>query len=343
MRGTGANGTMRHANLSIFVAHAGCPRHCSFCNQNIISQTQSLPTTDDVRLKIEQAIEHMSGRGMSGEIAFFGGSFTAIDKTYMTKLLDCAAEYIGDVFCGIRISTRPDAIDEDILDILKTKHVTAIELGMQSMDDNVLKLNRRGHNAQDIIRASKLILKHDFSLGAQMMTGLYGDSDAGAIKTAESIIKLKPNTVRIYPTAVLRGTMLEALYNEGKYSPPNTEKSVLLCATLIDMFERADINIIRVGLHADKQLESEIVAGCYHPSFRQMCESERCYRDILNKTVGKSEIEIVVNDRYLSNILGNRKENLHRLHEIYKKVTITRDNRVEKYKINSKGACVLCT
>ena len=190
----------------------------------------------------------MGERMQNAEIAFFGGSFTAIDPDYRLALLKtahAACETYG--FAGIRCSTRPDAIDDERLTVLKQYGVTAIELGAQSMDGEVLLLNRRGHTAKDVENAARLIRAYDFELGLQMMTGLPGDSDAKAMKTVERLLALKPDTMRIYPTIVLENTPLCDLYRAGKYTPQTLKDAVLLCAKLIPMIEQRGVKLIRVG------------------------------------------------------------------------------------------------
>ncbi len=184
----------------------------------------------------------MGERVQNAEIAFFGGSFTAIDPDYRLALLKtahAACETYG--FAGIRCSTRPDAIDDERLTVLKQYGVTAIELGAQSMDGEVLLLNRRGHTAKDVENAARLIRAYGFELGLQMMTGLPGDSDAKAMKTVKRLLALKPNTMRIYPTIVLENTPLCDLYRAGKYTPQTLEDAVSLCAKLIPMIEQRGV------------------------------------------------------------------------------------------------------
>ena len=191
----------------------------------------------------------------------------------MISLLSVAKEYLNN-FKGIRISTRPDCVDEDILSVLKEYGVTSIELGAQSMNDRVLMLNNRGHDSKCVVRASKLIKEFGFSLGLQMMTGLYASSAESDIYTAEEFIKLKPETVRIYPTVILRNTYLSELYNQNVYKSHTVDEAAELCSDLICRFENADITVIRVGLHSSETLEENIVAGAYHPAFRELCENK---------------------------------------------------------------------
>lgn len=254
----------------------------------------------------------MGERVQNAEVAFFGGSFTAIAPDYRLALLKMAHEACEKYgFAGIRCSTRPDAVDDERLTVLKQYGVTAIELGAQSMNDEVLKFNRRGHTAKDVENAAHLVQKYGFELGLQMMTGLPGDSDEKAVETAEKLLALKPDTMRIYPTIVLENTPLCDLYRAGKYTPQTVSEAVLLCAKLIPMIEQTGVRIIRVGLHASEELENR-VAGPFHPAFMELCRSaifrENVYKELSN--TDKTEVTIDVDPRILSVALGQKKENL---------------------------------
>ena len=197
---------MKHINVALFVVHKGCPHMCSFCNQRSISGSSADITPADVRRAAQTAIATLSeSQAQGGEIAFFGGSFTMIERGYMLSLLEAAYEYVEKgIFKGIRISTRPDGISREICGILKKYGVTAVELGAQSLDDRVLELNARGHTAKQVEDACAMLKEYGFETGLQMMTGLYGSDDADSIKTAEKIIAMAPDTVRIYPTVVIK-------------------------------------------------------------------------------------------------------------------------------------------
>ncbi|MBR3300201.1 MAG: radical SAM protein, partial [Clostridia bacterium] len=261
-----------HSNISIFVPHIGCPNMCSFCNQRYITGKNSAPTAENVEEAVLTAIASKNYDPETTEIAFFGGSFTAINHNYMITLLNSAFKFVHKgMVAGIRISTRPDAIDRGILTILKSYGVTAIEIGAQSMNDKVLKKNNRGHTAKDVQNASKLIKEMGFSLGIQMMTGLYGDNDDQAIRTAKEIAKLKPDTVRIYPTIVLKDTDLAALYADGFYKPQTLESAVDLATNLLKIFNDENIKVIRLGLHSIEP--NSYIAGPWHPAFSELCLS----------------------------------------------------------------------
>lgn len=324
----------RHINIALFVPHLGCPHQCSFCNQKSISGVTKPLSRSDVINAVETALD--SENCDSAEIAFFGGSFTAIDRDYMISLLDTAYAYIRTGFVrGIRISTRPDCIDEEVLSILKKYGVTSIELGCQSMDDEVLFLNKRGHTAEDIKKASALIKLYGFELGHQMMTGLYGSSSEKDFETARAIIEIHPDTVRIYPTVILQNTENAERYENGLYKVQTIDEAVKNCAALLRMFGDAGIPVIRLGLHSGGGVEDGYIAGVYHPAFREMCESRIYLENALEKLdeYEKGEYELTVSKRFVSMMLGQKKENIKRLHEEGYDVKIAQSEDLEKYEI----------
>ncbi len=310
----------RHKNLSIFVPHEGCPHRCSFCDQNAISGTDERPTPEEVRRLCDRFLPASPEEGADYEIAFFGGSFTAIERDYMIRLLEAAGPFVeSGRASGIRCSTRPDAVDEEILDIYRRYGGTSIELGAQSMNDTVLTLNRRGHTCRDVYRAARLIKEAGFSLGLQMMTGLYGREPyrVDAMATAEAFARMGPDTVRIYPTLTLKNTLLARLYERGAYVPPALEESVDLCAQLVPFFEERDIRVIKLGLHADRSLEESLVAGPYHPAFRELVESRILYSDVLARLerLGAGRYTVSVSPKEVSRMTGQSKENVRKLAE----------------------------
>ncbi len=303
---------MSHSNISIFVPHKGCPNDCSFCNQRTISGQTVSATPEDVAKAVNTAIEY-GVDPKNTEIAFFGGSFTAIEREYMCSLLTAAKCFLDSHnFKGIRVSTRPDCIDDEVLKTLKEYGVTAIELGAQSMDDNVLLANRRGHSSEDVRKASVLIKQYGFELGLQMMTGLYKSDFGKDLYTAEEIVKLKPDTVRIYPTVVLKNTHLGYLQETGEYKAPTAEESAMFCADLLQMFEKNGIRVIKLGLHSSETVEADMVGGAYHPAFRELCEGYIYLEKILEKLHGKDKngmYTVFVDKKALSKAKGQQKRN----------------------------------
>lgn len=325
----------KHANISIFVPHLGCPKQCSFCNQHYIARTADAPQKEDIISAVNTAVNSKNYNPDTTELAFFGGSFTAIDHEYMLSLLETAKAFVDKkMISGIRISTRPDAIDEDILKILKSYSVTAIELGAQSMDDEVLSLNRRGHTAADVIKASKLIKKFFFSLGLQMMTGLLGDSDEKSISTAEAIIELKPDTVRIYPTIILENTYLGELYKKGVYKPQSLDNAVKLTAILLEMFKENDISVIRTGLHTID--ESKYLAGPWHPAFRELCDSEIYLKKALLKLDEAGDYNIYVARGSVSKMSGQKRKNLEVLRKLGYNCKVIENELLDQFEIKTE-------
>ena len=321
---------MKHANVALFVPHNGCPHQCSFCNQRSITGQAVQPSPQDVHRAVHTAIQSLGEETKNAEIAFFGGSFTAIERSYMISLLEAAYPYVKDgTFSGIRISTRPDAINGEILSLLKQYGVTTIELGAQSMDDRVLEQNRRGHTARQVEQASEQIRAFGFTLGLQMMTGLFGDTIPGAYATAAKIAALKPQCVRIYPTIIMRGTELGEKYLAGVYRTFSLEDTVTLCANLLDFFEERGIAVIRLGLHSSPELERDMLSGPWHPAFRQLCESRRMLNRITDylqtNCIPKGKIIICVNPRCLSTAIGNQKSNLKLLAQMGFQATVKPD------------------
>ena len=266
------------ARAAVFVPHLGCPNDCVFCNQRAIAGVTVPATPEDVHIAARRV---RNAGAENAEIAFFGGSFTAIERGYMRSLLNAAREELDKGgFSGIRLSTRPDCIDEEVLGELKAAGVTIIELGAQSMRDEVLFKSGRGHTADDTRRASALIKTKGIRLGLQMMTGLPGDDDEGALFTANEIVKLAPECVRIYPTVVLKNTALARMYASGEYRPQTVGEAVELCVKLVRVFDEAGVRIIRLGLQRTESCESDVVAGAWHPAFGELVYGELKYADM---------------------------------------------------------------
>ena len=336
--------SMRKYVIPVFVPHLGCPNDCIFCNQKSISGQKKNITKEDAKKTIDEFIEGIKDKQGEKEIAFFGGSFTAIEESKQEELLSLAYEYIkaGKVN-SIRISTRPDYIDKTILKRLKKYKVKTIELGVQSANNYILERAGRGHTFEDVQKASKLIRHYGFTLGHQMMVGLPESTKIDEINTAKALIKLKPKMVRIYPVLVIKGTKLEKEYQEGKYKPLSVVQAVETCKELVRMFDNKNIDIIRIGLQntdeiADPQSkESEVVAGPFHPAFRQLVESAMWYDAIVNKikklNAKVKEVEVTVNPIDVNNVIGHKKENVQKLKDTYEvDLIIKQDEKIKQGK-----------
>ncbi len=316
------NKKLKKYNIPIFIPHEGCPNACVFCNQKKITGIQTTVTCDDVRKIIESFLSYIPKGDANREIAFFGGSFTGLSLDLQEEFLKTAWEY-RDFVDGVRLSTRPDKIDDDVLSLLKKYNVKTIELGLQSSDDEVLSLNGRGHTFSQTVKASKLIKSYDIDLGLQMMVGMYGSNPKKDIKTACDVQRLKPKCVRIYPTLVLKNTKLEELYCDKVYIPYDLDVAIDVTDKAMRIFEKDGIEVIRVGLHSDESLteEGNIVAGPYHPAFRELVLSKR-NRNIIEEKIKKDNLKdcelcLTVKKEEMSSVIGHKRCNARYFKENY--------------------------
>lgn len=250
----------------------------------------------------------------------------------MTSLLEATTPFI-DKFFGIRLSTRPDYIDDDVLILLKKYNITTIELGAQSMSDEVLTANKRGHSAEQVRQAVSLIKSYGFDTGLQMMTGLYKSTPELDLYTAREFVSLKPDCVRIYPTVVMDGTELGELYRQGLYKPYSLNESVALCSEIIKLFTENNIDIIRVGLHYSDSLIKNSLADNYHPAFKELCETKILLDSVKSQLSSNKNINIYVNNSSLSKLIGQKKTNIKELCSLGYNVEIKRDNTLGKYEV----------
>lgn len=314
--------------IPIFVPHLGCPHDCIFCNQKKITGLSTNVADVDVKNIIEEHLETFPKGDISIEVAFYGGSFTGIDKNVQKELLSIPYKYKKKgIINGIRLSTRPDYIDEEILNILKTYSVDTIELGVQSLDEEVLKNSYRGHSVKDVYRAAELIKEQGFNLGLQMMIGLVGDTKDKSLFTAKEFVKLNPYCVRIYPTLVIKDTYLNKMYKEEKYKPLSIDETVDIVTDILLLFEYYNIDVIRIGLQPTEniQLGKDVIAGPFHPSFRQLVESN-IYKLILENHLSNYKKDLITNqilfietnEKNISNIVGQKSFNTNYLVNKYK-------------------------
>lgn len=297
----------------------GCPHDCVFCSQKKITGVTQNVTGGAARKIIDDYLQAVRPSG-SVEISFFGGSFTGIPKAEREELLSVGYEYVNRGLAdGIRLSTRPDYINIEILDELMSYGVTAVELGVQSMDDEVLDKSGRGHTSADVVRAVDMIKKYPFELGLQMMTGLPGDTPEKSVKTAEKIAKLSPDAVRVYPTLVIRGTELERMMKSGVYVPWTVEETVPVLVKIKRIFDNENIKIIRMGLQTTDEISpgASVVGGPFHPAIGELTESEIFYEKLLEISSGLKNCTLVVACRRedMSKVIGHNAVNRKRLED----------------------------
>ena len=315
-----------HVIVPIFIPHYGCPYDCIFCDQRAITARDSAPDEAETRRRIEEYLSTAESNPniTHREIAFFGGSFTGIPGEEQEKYLRVAKEYKDSGRVGyIRLSTRPDYIDGEILRRLRRYGVDMVELGAQSFDDEVLRLSRRGHDSRKIEESAQMIRDAGLGLGIQLMVGLPGDSRGKCMESVRRTIALRPSAVRIYPTVVLRETGLHSMYLRGEYEPLKEEQAVDVVKDMLRAFAKAEIDVIRVGLKSSDLIGGQggaVAAGSYHPAFRQLAEAAWA-REELEDELNRQLKEIPKNDRRglrvtfsaapgsFSNMVGLRRSN----------------------------------
>lgn len=309
--------------IPIFVSHQGCPNDCIFCNQRRITGVSKEMEIEEMRNLINSYLDTIP-RSAEVEIAFFGGSFTAIEDKRQLELLQLANSYIEKgLVSHIRISTRPDCINNEILDRLKKYGVSIIELGVQSMDLDVLAISKRGHDVSCVFSSSKLILEKGFKLGLQIMLGLPLDSETKIMNTVKNFIDIKPNFVRIYPVVIVKDTELEEMYFSNKYKPWELEYTANLTKKLYLIFKSNNIDVIRMGLQSSDSmtLGKDIIAGPYHPAFGEIVYS-LVYRDIIESFIdgnlnNEKTLDIKISNTKISKLVGQNKSNIKYFKEHY--------------------------
>jgi len=330
----------RHVNIPIFIPHLGCPNACVFCNQRSISGHMDFDPRS-VDGEIEKALTTV-GAEDECEIAFFGGSFTGIDRSLMIYLLETAQKYIdsGRV-SSIRLSTRPDYIDDEILDILSRYGVRTVELGLQSMCDKVLVASGRGHDSECAGKACRAIKERGFELIGQMMIGLPASCAEDECETARKIIEMGADGARVYPTVVFIDTELAHMTDRGEYTPLDNETAVIRTANVLDIFDRAGIPCIRVGLCASENLSDadKVLGGANHSSIGEMAMSELYFRRMCEKLDGMDisggELTFYVSKGSTSKAVGQKKRNKEKIRQKYgiSRIKVLEKNEIIGYNI----------
>lgn len=316
-----------HHNIAIFIPEQGCPFQCIFCDQKQISGSVSSPKKEEVIAHIEESLSSFGHQQGRVELAFFGGNFTGISIEQQREYLGIAQPYLksGKIH-GIRLSTRPDYIDEANLRMLKDYGVSCIELGVQSMDSDVLKTVRRGYGPEAVEKACELIKKAGLRFGLQMMIGLPGDTLQKSLYTAREIIRLGASETRIYPSLVIKGTQMEQMWKEGNYQPMSLEESIDTCRILLTEFEQAGVKVLRMGLHPSEGLLNgdSLVAGPFHPAFGQLVETAiwKYKLKYLEQEADKENLTIWVNEKDFHAAIGHKGTNKAMLARWFKKLRI---------------------
>ena len=329
----------RHYIIPIFISHVGCPHQCVFCNQDRIARTlQKEVTAEEVEDTIKEYLTTIDKNKATVEVSFFGGTFTAIPVNKQKELLRVAKEYKEKGLINkIRMSTRPDAINSYILNYLKEYKVDIIELGVQSLNNEILRLSGRGHSAEDVEKSSKLIKEFGFTLGHQIMPGLPGDNFEKDIETAKKSIEMKPDICRIYPSLVIKDTPMEEMYYRGSYKPYTLEEAVEISKNLYKLYKEANVNIIRIGLQPTDTitLGKDVISGPFHPAFRELVEGSLICDKIQNSVSPEEDIIIEINSKDLSKLYANKKVYFNKLKENNKgSITVKTNDKIARDNIN---------
>lgn len=329
----------KHYIIPIFISHIGCPHQCVFCNQDKIARTlQKEVTAEEVEETIKEYLNTINKNDATVEVSFFGGTFTAIPVNKQKELLKVAKDYKEKgLIDKIRMSTRPDAINRYILNYLKEYKVDIIELGVQSLDNEILRLSGRGHSAEDVEKSSKLIKEFDFVLGHQIMPGLPGDSFEKDIETAKKSIAMKPDICRIYPSLVIKDTPMEEMYYRGVYKPYTLEEAVQISKDIYKLYKEANVNIIRIGLQPTDTitLGKDVISGPFHPAFRELVEGSLICDKIQNCVNPEEDIIIELNSKDLSKLYANKKVFFNKFKAKHRgKINVKINDKVHRDNIN---------
>ena len=330
----------KHYTIPIFIPELACPFQCIYCDQHKITGSQSMPGPGDVNEIIEKHLATFPKRKKEIQVGFFGGNFTGIAIEEQEAYLKVAYAYLKeDKIQGIRLSTRPDYINEQVMKLLKKYKVSTVELGAQSMVDEVLEKSGRGHSVADTIKASKMIKNAHIRLGLQMMIGLPGDKAEYNLQTASTFVELGADDTRIYPTIVIKGTAMEKLYHNGKFKVLSMEEAVKRTSEVYKIFEAGNVRVIRVGLHPSEGLISgeELIAGPFHEAFRELVMTE-LWAEQLSSLISKSEkkhLEIHTSPAQFNFAIGYAAKNKKNLLKHYETVVFMRDDNLKNREYNA--------
>ena len=328
---------MKHYNIPVFISHFGCPNSCVFCNQRKINGRETDVSCEDLKNIIEEYLETLPEEAIK-EVAFFGGTFTGISMQLQEEYLKVVAPYLAvKKVQGIRLSTRPDYIDPEKIKLLKKYGVTTIELGVQSLDPEVLKQSKRWYEIEKVYNAVKLIKEAGIKVGTQVMIGLPGASYESDIETARAVVDLKPDLTRIYPTLVIKDTEMAEMFLNGEYDPLSLDEAIRRTKKIYSLFELSNINIVRVGLQPSDDLRAEgnVLSGPFHPAFRELVEGE-IYFEFLNKIKEiENRLDVEANERNISKIIGIKGINKIKLGKEFK-LKINNSLPLTQIKVNEK-------
>jgi histone acetyltransferase (RNA polymerase elongator complex component) len=331
--------------IPVFIPHEGCRFRCVFCDQHAVTGDHAPPVRpDSIRETVRAYRETIPPGQGEPQLAFFGGSFTALDEDRQEELLAVGRELIdAGLIQSIRVSTRPDAIDETVMDRLIRFGVRTVEIGVQTMEDNVLARSQRGHTVCETVQAVQALKSQNVEWIAQIMPGLPGDTQETMIRTAERVADLLPDGVRIYPALVISGTRMERMYESGQYTPLPLPQAIRIVKRMVEVFEARSIPIIRIGLCPSANLKGRVVAGPYHPALGSLVYEALLLDEMIaavgQKTVQNKRIVIYVHPHDISRAVGNRRSSMTRLTQRFpgKDFSVVGDYYIKRGKVRANG------
>jgi len=334
---------MKNFIVPIFIPNISCPTRCVFCDQGLItSERPRIPTPQEIRNVLTRAVNSKKYRRENeNQVAFYGGSFTGLTEMRIKLLLAAVKDFLEKgLFKSIRVSTRPDLLDDEKLELMRSCGVKFVELGAQSMDDKVLRATNRGHRVIDTINGFWTLRDKGFLVGIQLMPGLPMETESSFRETIKKTVELKPDSVRLYPTVVIQGTELARMYRQGLFKPLDLDEAIERCAWAVNELERAGIPVIRIGLMTSSALMEKglVVAGPWHPSLGQMVRSRIFLRRIagsLSGSVTGKRVALTVHANDLSFLRGFRDQGTKYLEKILgaEIVSIATDNALSRGEI----------
>lgn len=307
----------KHAVIPIFISHEGCPNDCAFCNQKKITAHEKPMTISEMDNQVKEYISTIDANSTYIELAFYGGSFTGIPEHQQELYLKNAYSYLKkNIIHGIRLSTRPDYISDEVINRLLKYEVALVELGVQSLDDNVLAASKRGYKSEIVCNSVKKLKQANIKVGIQLMIGLPEDTPEKTLETVKRVICFNPATIRIYPTLVIQDTLLSELYREGVYKPLDLDSAVKWTAEMVKLFRRKNIPIIRMGLQPTDLITEgkSVIAGPFHPAFRQLVESyllKEKMMDFIEKNNNEDKNWVVISNAKTQSLwIGQHRSNI---------------------------------
>ena len=302
--------------LPVFLDNAGCVSRCSFCNQQAVESAQTIVSVDKIRFEIERQLRYLPRTGL--ELAFYGGTFTALPADVQVSLLDLAEEYyVRGIIRAVRISTRPDALNENIVTLLKRYHVTTVEVGAQSLSDKILRVNNRRHSYRAVQLGIDLLKNSGITTGLHLMTGLLGDDETEYLLTVERLINVAPDFIRIHPTLVLSGTYLEELWKKGEYVAQSVQQALTQAAWLKITANSNGVKVLRMGLQPSAELNcANVIAGPFHPAFAEKVDNLINLWMLDWLIVQGCQREIFCNPQDLSKVIGQKRCNVRALLDV---------------------------